>query len=212
MALPFLAIASASFAGVSFTFNASDPAFAGLAIYDDYTGVSPVDTASSSFTSNGILYSALINDVGVYKGTTLAAVIGSTEIPNRIVSADGDEDILIQPIDPSLHLHRVGMETYTINAAGNPLSVPNAPDVVVTVTTTAGTFVQNVTPDPSNHGFLGISSTDEILSVQWFGELGRVKDTGFTNLRVSNQAVPEPTSLAALAVGVTAVLRRRKSK
>lgn len=199
---------TAAHAAVTFVTSASDPAFAPLAVWDSYAGVTPLNTGQASFVSNQIEYLALTNDVGVWRGVDLASVLGTNEIPDYLVTTNGDENFRITP---QFVARRIGFETFTINEMGNPLSVAGAPNVLVQVETIAGTTSLSLDPPANNHGFLGIISDDPILSVRWFGELGRVKDTGITNIRVA-EAVPEPTTLAALVMGGLTILARRRRR
>lgn len=56
----------------------------------------------------------------------------------------------------------------------------------------------NLPPPLGNFGFLGIVSDDPILDIEWFGNLGGIRNTGIDNLRFSESVgvVPEPALLA----------------
>ncbi|MCE9558888.1 MAG: PEP-CTERM sorting domain-containing protein, partial [Armatimonadetes bacterium] len=193
-------------ATVSFVYSSSNPYFASLGLYDDYSGVLPMNTGQGSFVSNSITYSAITADVGSWQGSVLASVLGSTDIPNFLVTANGDENFLVTP---GFAVHRMGFETYTINEVGNPLSVAGAPNIVVKVMTSAGTTTLSMNAPTNNHGFLGIISDDAILGMSWYGQLGGVRDTGITNMRISG-TVPEPSAIVALGLGAVSLLMRRR--
>lgn len=193
-------------ASVSFVYSSSDAAFVSLPIYDDFSGVFPRNTGRPAFVSKSITYGANTNDIGVWQGSQIAQWIASTEVPAFLVTADGDENFTIHP---DFAIRRMGFETYTINEAGNPLSVIDAPNVLVIVHTASGDTPLSLNPPPNNHGFLGIISSEPIVSVKWIGMMGGIKDTGITNIRVAD-AVPEPASLVGLGAGFLLLLRRRR--
>lgn len=200
-----LAAAQAA-AGTSFVSSTSSAGFGSLAVYEDFESISPKDTSLSSFTSGIITYTAEpgSNVFVSSPGYSNYGISGSTT--SSILTSNGDEDYTLTF---SSAVRRIGFDTYTIDAAGATNSVSGAPPVKVTVVTSAGTFQHDVVAGPDNFGFLGIVSDEAILSVNWYGRLGGVRNTGIDNVRI-DEAVPEPGTLAALGLGLAALRRRAR--
>lgn len=193
-------------ASISFVASTAQSGFGSLAVYEDFEGVSPKDAALSSFTSGVVTYTGETgSNVFVSSpGYANYGISGSTI--SSILTSNGDEDYTLTF---SQTVKRIGFDTYTIDAAGAPNSVGGAPPVELTVVTTAGTFTHSVVAGPDNQGFVGVVSDEAILSVNWYGRLGGVRNTGIDNVRLS-EAVPEPGTMAALGLGLAALGRKRR--
>lgn len=204
--LALCAVGASSQASIGFVNSIGDAGFGSLGVWEDFEAWSPKDVGMSSFTSNAITYSANTLNVWVASpGYTNFGISGATT--TSILTTNGDEDYSILP---SFTVRRIGFDTYTIDRAGAPHSVPGAPPVHVTVTSTSEFAEYDVPAGPDNFGFLGIVSTDPIVRVTWYGRLGGVRNTGTDNFRVS-EVVPEPASLAVLGLAAGVLARRRRS-
>jgi hypothetical protein len=67
----------------------------------------------------------------------------------------------------------------------------------------------NPAHDPTIIGFLGVTSSEAITSIQWTTTLGRTINTGIDNVR-QGTAVPEPTTLLLLSLGLAGLGFARK--
>lgn len=204
-ALALVACAGNGFAAVTFTTNINSYGFNSLSVHEDFEAFAPKDVGLATFVSNSITYTANHQDLVVTSPGYVNYAIGAATTTS-ILAANGDEDYNVAP---GFAVKRMGFDVYTINEPGNPNSVPGANDVLVTVYTASGPTFFNLPGQPGNMGFLGIISDENILSVDWYGNLGGVKNTGIDNIRVSD-VVPEPATLAALALGAGALFRRRR--
>ncbi len=205
--------ASLGSAAVSFFYDVNDAGFNSVAVLEDYESVFPKDATLFGLSSNGLSYTPLppssaptTNLVVASPGYTNFGIAGPTT--SSILTASGEEHFRI---DLNAHVaRRFGLDTYTINAAGEQNSVAGAPPVKVTVVTTGGTVVLDLPAPAGNKGFLGIVSDDAITSVTWLGVMGGIRNTGIDNIRVSD-AVPEPASMAILGLGLAALARKRRA-
>jgi len=199
------AISSTGQAAISFVNSLASNGFAGISVDEDFESFAPKDVALASVDTPGILFTPITLNVWVSSpGYTNYGIAGPTV--TSILTTNGDEDYRGTLKVPA---RRIGFDIYTIDDPGSPNSVPGAPPVRVTVTSTTEFATYDIPAPSGNFGFLGIVSDDPIVEFTWYGKSGGIRNTGIDNTRISG-VVPEPASLAALVVGSAALLRRRR--
>lgn len=170
-------------------------------LVEDFETYPTKDAPLASIYSNGITYTPVGNSTNVWvssPGYTNYGVPGPTT--TSILTATGDEDFMITPDSA---LSAIGFDTY-----------PNAyVPALVSVFGSSGlldTFDLTVLPN-DQIGFLGITSTTAITSVQWFTSSGGVLNTGIDNVYTQAYAVPAPSIAILVASGlmIFGLLRRR---
>ncbi|HRK20848.1 MAG TPA: PEP-CTERM sorting domain-containing protein [Fimbriimonadaceae bacterium] len=198
-------ISAVGHASISFVNSTASYGFAGITVDEDFESFSPKDTSLASVDTPGILFTPITLNVFVSSpGYTNYGITGATA--SSILTTSGDEDY---KGTLKVTARRLGFDIYTIDDPGSPNSVPGAPPVRVTVTSTTEFATYDIPAPSGNFGFLGIVSDDPIVEFTWYGQSGGVRNTGIDNTRISS-VVPEPATMAALAVGVAAMFRRRK--
>jgi hypothetical protein len=193
-------------ASIIFVFSQSDAGFGGIPVLEDWESFAPKDSGLGAFSSNGINYLAVNppgNMVVTSPGYNNFGIPGATI--TSILAANGNENFTLSP---TFTARRIGFDIYTINEPNNQFSVPGAQNVEVTVQSSSESALLSLASPPGNFGFLGIVSTDPILSVYWLADLGGVRNTGIDNIRVSD-SVPEPGSVLLLAFAAAGILLRR---
>ena len=202
----FIVASCGAKAEATIIFVTSLGSFGSLPVYEDFEGVLPKDTALAAIVSNSILYEPKLpfgsvgnDNVWVSSpGYSNYGIAGLTT--SSILTTNGNEWFFIKP---GFTVRSLGFDTYTINDAGSPNSVPLAKNVLVTVVSTSESSSLSLTPPAGNFGFLGIFSTDPIVSVEWQADLGGVRNTGIDNIRLSAEnVVPEPGTLGLLGLGL----------
>jgi hypothetical protein len=156
-------------------------------LVEDFEAVGPTNVALPSLNSNGITYAPVSPATNVWVATppyfNFGLPGGTT---STVLTATGPERFTITPDSP---LSAIGFDTYTNSAAPAIVSVFGTLGLL-------GTF--DLTSLPSNVvGFLGITSTDAITSVEWSTTGGESVNTGIDN--VYTQQVPEPSVLLLIA-------------
>lgn len=199
------ALSSAGRAAITFVNSTASYGFAGLSVDEDFESFAPKDVALASVDTPGILFTPITLNVYVSSpGYTNYGIDGATA--SSILTTNGEENY---KGTLKVTARRVGFDIYTIDDPGSLNSVPGAPPVRVTVTSTTEFATYDIPAPSGNFGFLGIVSDDPIVEFTWNGVLGGIRNTGIDNTRISS-VVPEPGSLAALAAGAAALLRRRR--
>jgi hypothetical protein len=162
-------------ASVIFVFSTADAGFGALPVHEDLESISPKDTPLLSFSNNGIDYVAISPPQNVWVSSPGYTNYGVPLTTSSILTTTGNENFEIRP---TFDVRRIGFDVYTINDPGNPYSVPGAANVEVTVATTTELVMLSLSPPAGNLGFLGIVSSDPILSVWWLADQGGVRNTG----------------------------------
>jgi hypothetical protein len=152
------------------TFFTDDVAFNNASIIstvEDFEAFSPKDIALSSFTFNGIIYSGITN---VWVSSPGYTNFGVPITDSSILTATGDEDITVSFEVP---VTAVGFNTY-LNSFG--------PAVVEVIGSNGILDVFSPSHNPTEVGFLGITSSEEILSIHWKTVNGAATNTGIDNI------------------------------
>jgi len=161
-------------------------------LVEDFEAYPAKDVPLGSIYSNGITYTPVGSATNVWvssPGYTNYGVPGPTT--TSILTATGDENFMITPDNA---LSAIGFDTY-----------PNAyVPALVSVFGSSGlldTFDLTVLPN-NQVGFLGITSTMAITSVEWFTTAGGVLNTGIDNIYTQTYAAPAPSIAVLLASGL----------
>jgi hypothetical protein len=172
-------------------------------LVEDFEAYPTKDAPLSSVYSNGISYTptGVTSNVWVSSpGYTNYGIPGATT--SSILTATGDEHFLITP-DSSLSA--IGFDVYLNQYSPAYVNVFGTSGLL-------GTF--DLTTLPSTQvGFLGMTSTNAITSLEWFTTLGGRVNTGIDNVYTEGYAVPEPSIMILLASGlmVFGLVRRKKA-
>ncbi|MEK8019256.1 MAG: fibrinogen-like YCDxxxxGGGW domain-containing protein [Candidatus Parabeggiatoa sp.] len=147
-------------------------------IVEDFEGVFPKNSAIRSFTSNGINYTSHLQNLWV-----TSAEFSAFEAPKRtksVLTGNGNEDFFLVFKTP---VTAVGFNTY-LNSIG-PVAVE-----VIGNNGILDSF--SLSPNPSQMGFLGITSTEEITSIRWEATAAAGIDTGIDNIRTGGAITQIP--------------------
>lgn len=163
------------------------------------TGVYPRDTPLPSLTHNGITYTGLagVPSHNVWVASPGYPNFGTPTTTTSILTANGDEDILMSFLSPST---AVGFDTYLNTYGPATISVFGLGGI------TLGSYVLN--QDPTHVGFWGVTSdADAITGIRFDSVHGGLINTGIDNIRMGSvvDSVPEPSSLILAALGAFAM-------
>lgn len=178
-------------------FNAA----ASPSLLEDFESVVPKDVALSSFTSNGVTYASSTNVWVASPGyTNFGAGVGTTT--SSILTATGDENFTA--VFFSTPYFAVGFDTY-LNGLG---------PATAEFYGTGGLLGSYTYPGNANDKeYLGIVSTEPIVSFHWVSTLGRTLNTGIDNISVSSVPTPEPATMLLVGFGLLGMAAfRRKFK
>lgn len=189
--------------------------FESLAVHETFEAWAPKDVGLASIVSGGITYAPVTGcgDGDVCPGNVWVSSPGYDNygIPglttSSILTANGNE---FYTLTPGGAVRSLGFDIYTIDDAGSESSVGAANPVIVTVMTVGGPTVLNLPAPVGNFGFLGIISDDPILSMTWQADLGGIRNTGIDNIRVAEEAIPEPGTMLLLGSGLLGLAARRR--
>lgn len=189
-------------ASIVFVFSQADAGFGVLPVLEDWESFAPKDVGFPGFSSNGINYVAVAppgNILITSPGYNNFGILGVTT--TSILATNGNENF---ELFPTFTARRIGFDIYTINNPGAQNSVPGAQNVQVTVASSSESAFLSLASPPGNFGFLGVVSTDPIVSVYWLADLGGIRNTGIDNIRVSDStsSVPEPGTLVFLGLSL----------
>ncbi|MEI7713080.1 MAG: PEP-CTERM sorting domain-containing protein [Rhodospirillales bacterium] len=188
-----------------YTSKAAFDAAATTALIEDFenTGQSEA-TAIGSFSHNGLNFSGLAgvpfpNVYLIPSGDSGYAAGISNPVPTTTLAANGDENIVVGFDTP---YRAVGLDIY-LNGLG-PLEVR-----VYDGATLLGTYVF---PGAENDKtYLGFTNDTAVTGFQFVSSLGASINTAMDNISAA-EAIPEPGTLAVLALGfLTLGLRRHRA-
>ena len=201
-AILLLAATSANSTVMFYTDFANFDAATTATLVEDFEAYPTKDTPLASINTNGITYTPIgaTNNVWVSSpGYTNYGVPGPTT--TSILTATGDEHFMITPDDA---LSAIGFDVYLNQYDPAYVNVYGTSGLLDTFDLTT---LQN-----DIIGFLGMTSTEAIISVEWFTTSGGVLNTGIDNVYAQTYATPEPSIVLLICTGLLGIFgmtRRR---
>lgn len=168
-------------------------------IWEDFAS-GPVHAVFPGYTSNGITYTGLQNWPA---DATVQVLHSDFNISDHYLSANGDEDIAIDFGNPDTV---VGFDTYLNSYGPATIEIYGSADLLDTYTHSH---------DYTTVGFFGVVSDDPIYRIRWTTTLGRIDNTGFSNIRLPGSpsdlnVVPVPSAVILGGIGLAVASWRLK--
>ena len=203
-----LTISPASDAAVMFFTDINDfNAVTETTLVEDFEDFEHKLQTLPSFVSNNNTYIGL---AGSYFPNVVVAPpqyfgFGMPSIPSSVLSANGDEDFLVEFGIPTTAL---GFDTYLNHYGPATIQVFSSEGLL-------DTFI--LQHDPKEVGFFGVLADQKISSIRWTTVLGSNINTGIDNIvqgtEIVQKSVPEPSyAISLLALGTMGIMSGGKRK
>ncbi len=171
-----MAVSGAAYANGTVTFLTETTSFDDAnttSLAENFESFPSKDRALPSFTANGITYAG-IGSHNVWVSSPGYTNYGVSETKSSILTATGDENFSISFSTP---VTAVGFDTYLNSYGPATVKVSGAGGLLDTF---------SLSHNPTQVGFLGITSTEAITSIQWTTTGGASVNTGIDNIRISS--------------------------
>jgi len=176
-----------------------------VTLAEDFEAFPNKDVALASIYSNGISYTPIPPTTNVWvssPGYTNYGINGATT--SSILTATGDENFLITPDDA---LAAIGFDIYLNQYSPSYVTINGASGILGSYDLSSASH--------SEVGFLGVTSSEAIISLEWFTTGGGIENTGIDNIytqKFVSTSVPEPASIALVGLGLIGLAATRRSR